>query len=176
MRTSISTSITDIDSAAWDALEAGGSPFLRHAFLSTLESTGCVGPETGWLPAPVTMHDARGLAAAAPAYVKVHSYGEFVFDFAWARAYSQHGLHYYPTQREPVFTPAVHSSASGDFYLSIVEVGKDGEYVVVRLITMPGVVWLWISPIVIALGSLIAMWPVRRAREGVAAAEVEQHA
>jgi predicted N-acyltransferase len=106
MRTSISTSITDIDSAAWDALEAGGSPFLRHAFLSTLESTGCVGPETGWLPAPVTLHDDRGLAAAAPAYVKVHSYGEFVFDFAWARAYSQHGLHYYPKLTLAVpFTP-----------------------------------------------------------------------
>jgi uncharacterized protein len=106
MRTSISTSITDIDSAAWDALEAGGSPFLRHAFLSTLESTGCVGAETGWLPAPVTLHDDRGLAAAAPAYVKVHSYGEFVFDFAWARAYSQHGLHYYPKLTLAVpFTP-----------------------------------------------------------------------
>jgi predicted N-acyltransferase len=106
MRTSISTSITDIDPAGWDALDAGGSPFLRHAFLAALESTGCVGPDTGWLPAPITLHDERGLAAAAPAYVKVHSYGEFVFDFAWARAYGQHGLHYYPKLTLAVpFTP-----------------------------------------------------------------------
>jgi predicted N-acyltransferase len=96
MRTNISTSISDIDPAAWDALEAGGSPFLRHAFLSTLESTGCVGDETGWHPVPITLSDERGLAAAAPVYVKTHSYGEFVFDFAWAQAYAKYGLAYYP--------------------------------------------------------------------------------
>ncbi|MDF3020596.1 MAG: hypothetical protein K0Q92_1899 [Steroidobacteraceae bacterium] len=96
MRTNISTSISDTDPAAWDALDAGGSPFLRHAFLATLESTGCVGAETGWYPAPITLHDERGLAAAAPAYVKAHSFGEFVFDFSWAQAYARHGLAYYP--------------------------------------------------------------------------------
>lgn len=96
MRTSISTSISDIDPAAWDALDGGGSPFLRHAFLATLERTGCVGAETGWYPAPITLHDGRGLAAAAPAYVKAHSFGEFVFDFSWAQAYARHGLAYYP--------------------------------------------------------------------------------
>ena len=96
MRTNISTSISDTDPAAWDALDAGGSPFLRHAFLSTLEGTGCVGAETGWYPAPITLHDERGLAAAAPAYVKAHSFGEFVFDFSWAQAYARHGLAYYP--------------------------------------------------------------------------------
>jgi predicted N-acyltransferase len=96
MRTSTSTSISDIDPSAWDALDAGGSPFLRHAFLATLERTGCVGADTGWYPAPVTLHDSHGLAAAAPAYVKTHSYGEFVFDFAWAQAYAKYGLAYYP--------------------------------------------------------------------------------
>jgi uncharacterized protein len=96
MRINISTSISDIDAAAWDALQAGGSPFLRHAFLATLERTGCVGAETGWYPAPITLHDERGLAAAAPAYVKAHSFGEFVFDFSWAQAYAKYGLAYYP--------------------------------------------------------------------------------
>jgi uncharacterized protein len=96
MRTNISTSISDIEPAAWDALQAGGSPFLRHAFLATLERTGCVGAETGWYPAPITLHDSRGLAAAAPAYVKANSFGEFVFDFSWANAYASHGLAYYP--------------------------------------------------------------------------------
>ena len=107
MRTSTSTSITGIDPAAWDALDAGGSPFLRHAFLSALETTGCVGSGTGWIPAPITLHDEKGLAAAAPAYLKAHSFGEFVFDFSWAQAYAQHGLAYYPKLVLGVpFTPA----------------------------------------------------------------------
>jgi predicted N-acyltransferase len=107
MRTNTSTSITELDSSAWDALDAGGSPFLRHAFLSALESTGCVGAGTGWQPAPITLHDDKGLAAAAPAYIKAHSFGEFVFDFSWAQAYAQHGLAYYPKLVLGVpFTPA----------------------------------------------------------------------
>ena len=96
MRTSISTSISDIDPAAWDALDGAGSPFLRHAFLATLEQTGCVGAETGWYPSSLQLHDEQGLAAAAPAYLKSHSFGEFVFDFSWAQAYARHGLAYYP--------------------------------------------------------------------------------
>ncbi len=107
MRTSISTSITAIDPAAWDALDAGGSPFLRHAFLAALENHGCVGPRTGWQPVPITLHDEFGLAAAAPAYIKAHSFGEFVFDFSWAQAYAHHGLDYYPKLVLGVpFTPA----------------------------------------------------------------------
>jgi predicted N-acyltransferase len=107
MRTNISTSITATDSAAWDALDAGGSPFLRHAFLAQLEVTHCVGGATGWQPAPITLHDEKGLAAAVPAYIKAHSFGEFVFDFSWAQAYAQHGLAYYPKLVLGVpFTPA----------------------------------------------------------------------
>jgi hypothetical protein len=107
MRTSTSTNITGIDAASWDALDADGSPFLRHAFLASLERTGCVGASTGWQPAPITLHDDRGLAAAVPAYVKAHSFGEFVFDFSWAQAYAQHGLAYYPKLVLGVpFTPA----------------------------------------------------------------------
>ena len=107
MRTSTSTSITDIDPAAWDALDQGGSPFLRHAFLAALEETGCVGRRTGWQPAPIALYDEHGLAAAAPAYIKTHSMGEFVFDHYWAQAYAQHGLAYYPKLLIGVpFTPA----------------------------------------------------------------------
>lgn len=107
MRTSISTTITDIDSADWDALNPGGAPFLRHAFLAGLEDSRCVGPGTGWQPAPITLRDEHGLAAAAPAYVKTHSLGEFVFDQSWAHAYAQHGLAYYPKLVLGVpFTPA----------------------------------------------------------------------
>ena len=107
MRINISTSITATDPHAWDALDAGGSPFLRHAFLAQLEATHCVGGATGWQPAPITLYDEHGLAAAAPAYVKAHSFGEFVFDFSWAQAYAQHGLAYYPKLVIGVpFTPA----------------------------------------------------------------------
>jgi predicted N-acyltransferase len=107
MRTNISTTITDIESADWDALNPQGAPFLRHAFLAALENSDCVGPGTGWQPVPITLHDERGLAAAAPAYVKMHSLGEFVFDQAWAHAYAQHGLAYYPKLVLGVpFTPA----------------------------------------------------------------------
>jgi predicted N-acyltransferase len=107
MRTSISTTITDIDAADWDALNPGGAPFLRHAFLAGLEKSHCVGAGTGWQPVPITLHDERGLAAAAPAYIKTHSLGEFVFDQSWAHAYAQHGLAYYPKLVLGVpFTPA----------------------------------------------------------------------
>jgi predicted N-acyltransferase len=107
MRINTSTNIAGIDPAAWDALDAGGSPFLRHAFLASLEESGCVGAGTGWQPAPITLHDEHGLAAAAPAYIKSHSFGEFVFDFSWAQAYAQHGLAYYPKLVLGVpFTPA----------------------------------------------------------------------
>src|SRR5688572_9863477 len=110
MRTSTSTSISAIDPAEWDALASGDSPFLRHAFLAALENTGCVGRDTGWQPSPILLHDERGLAAAAPAYIKAHSFGEFVFDFSWAQAYAQHGLSYYPKLVIGVpFTPATGS-------------------------------------------------------------------
>src|SRR5689334_19790433 len=107
MRTSISTTITGIDPTDWDALNPGGVPFLRHAFLAALETSGSVGTGTGWQPSPITLRDERGVAAAVPAYVKTHSMGEFVFDQAWAHAYAQHGLAYYPKLVLGVpFTPA----------------------------------------------------------------------
>ena len=91
----------------WNALGAGANPFTRHEFLAALEHTRCVGRGTGWEPRYLTLSDARGLAAAAACYVKSHSYGEFVFDFAWARGYERLGRRYYPklTLAAP-FTPA----------------------------------------------------------------------
>ncbi|GAB3626392.1 GNAT family N-acetyltransferase [Pandoraea terrae] len=86
-------------SAAWDALlaaQTNPTPFLRHAFLQALEVTGCVTPETGWAPRHLLLWDGDTLAGAAPLYMKAHSYGEYVFDWAWADAYQQHGLAYYP--------------------------------------------------------------------------------
>ncbi len=100
------TGIRDVTAAQWNAL-AGDNPFLRHEFLSALEDTGCASPGTGWSAQHVALFDEQGLAAAAPLYLKAHSWGEFVFDFAWARAFEQQGLEYFPKLVCAIpFTPA----------------------------------------------------------------------
>jgi predicted N-acyltransferase len=91
----------DVDAREWNALVARQeqpTPFLRHEFLSALTSTRCATEETGWGPRFVTLVNERtgALAAMAPLYVKNHSYGEYVFDWAWADAYQRNGLPYYP--------------------------------------------------------------------------------
>jgi uncharacterized protein len=87
--------ISQVPALAWDALH-DGQPFVRHAFLAALESSGSVGPATGWMPAHATLWQDETLIAAAPLYLKSHSWGEYVFDWAWAEAYARHGQDYYP--------------------------------------------------------------------------------
>jgi len=100
------TRISEIPAAQWNAL-AGENPFLRHEFLDALEQTGCAAAHSGWMPQHLVLVDQHGLAAAAPFYLKNHSWGEFVFDFAWARAAEQCGVAYYPKLVCSVpFTPA----------------------------------------------------------------------
>jgi predicted N-acyltransferase len=99
-------SIRDIGAGEWNAL-ATDYPFLRHEFLAALEDTGCASAATGWMPQHLLLEDDAGLVAAAPLYEKSHSWGEFVFDFAWARAWENRGLAYYPKLVMAVpFTPA----------------------------------------------------------------------
>jgi len=102
-----SDSIDTLRPGEWNSLGAQEHPFVRHEFLAALEHTHCVGADSGWEPRYLTLRDPRGLTAAAPAYLKSHSYGEFVFDFAWAQAYERVGRRYYPklTLAAP-FTPA----------------------------------------------------------------------
>ena len=99
----------DIDAAAWDRLlarQAHPTPFMRHAYLQAMEDSGSATPGTGWQPQHITLWDGSALVAACPMYAKTHSYGEYVFDHAWARAYAEHGLHYYPKAVIAVpFTP-----------------------------------------------------------------------
>ena len=107
LRSAVHKRIADVDARQWNALNGTRVPFLRHEFFSALEHTGCVGTRTGWEPRYITLSDERGLAAATPAFSKVHSYGEFVFDFAWAQAYARVGRNYYPKLTVAVpFTPA----------------------------------------------------------------------
>ncbi|KVE23477.1 hypothetical protein WS67_22580 [Burkholderia singularis] len=99
-RMGLLSSPLDANAAEWDALVARAAqptPFLKHAFLSALHRARCALDDTGWAPRFVTLTDASGaLAAAAPVYLKAHSYGEYVFDWAWADAYQRNGLPYYP--------------------------------------------------------------------------------
>lgn len=98
------TDLTEIDAAQWDALVAdfeGGSPFLRLAFLRAMVDSGSACPDTGWHPLLLTLQDAQGQVwAGCPLFVKEHSNGEYVFDWAWAdahdRALASQGVHYYP--------------------------------------------------------------------------------
>jgi predicted N-acyltransferase len=98
--------VAHLDAAVWDKL-AGDDPFLSHAFLAALEESGSVGPGTGWSPAPITIADQLGtVLAAAPAYLKSHSQGEYVFDHGWADAFERAGGRYYPKLQIAVpFTP-----------------------------------------------------------------------
>ena len=107
MRSGIHPHIDALERRQWNALAGTHVPFLRHEFLSALEHAGCIGARTGWEPRYFTLTDAQGLLAAVPAFVKMHSYGEFVFDFAWAQAYARVGGRYYPKLTIAVpFTPA----------------------------------------------------------------------
>jgi predicted N-acyltransferase len=106
----VQTSPADVDPMAWDALlatQSHASVFMRHAYLSALHASGSACANTGWEPRFVSLHDEQGqLAATTVLYIKDHSMGEYVFDWAWANAYQQHGLPYYPKAVVAVpFTP-----------------------------------------------------------------------
>ncbi len=97
--TRVLASPLDISATEWNALLAlqpQPTPFMRHEYLAALHESGSATPETGWTPAFVTLWCGGVLHAACALYRKTHSYGEYVFDWAWANAYDQHGLRYYP--------------------------------------------------------------------------------
>ena len=106
--------LADIPAAQWNALRAaasldapaGDNPFLAYEFLRALQDSGCATPATGWRAQFLTRWQDDRLIGALPLYVKSHSWGEFVFDWAWAEAYERHGLNYYPKLISSVpFTP-----------------------------------------------------------------------
>lgn len=110
----------NIDAADWDAL-AGKDPFVSHAYLSALHDSGCTSVQYGWQAQYITLWKDRRLLGAMPLYLKMNSYGEHVFDFAWADAYHRHGLRYYPKLVNTVpFTPVTGKKL-------LVAPGEDGE-------------------------------------------------
>lgn len=97
--------ITELPAADWNVL-TGDDPFLSHAYLFALQASGCTTAQFGWQAQFITLWQDDKLVGAMPLYVKMNSYGEHVFDFAWADAYHRHGLHYYPKMICAVpFTP-----------------------------------------------------------------------
>ena len=108
MELKIITSIDSLPAEQWNAVAGTSHPFLRFEFLAALERNGCTGEQYGWLPRHlVAFDDDRQLVGAVPLYLKDNSYGEFVFDHAWADAYQRAGLPYYPKSVVAVpYTPA----------------------------------------------------------------------
>jgi predicted N-acyltransferase len=100
MHLSVIDNLKNVMATGWNELVGTSNPFLRHEFLAALEFSGCANPKTGWQPQHLVVHEdgpLQGrLLGAAPMYLKNHSYGEYVFDWAWANAYAQAGEKYYP--------------------------------------------------------------------------------
>ena len=128
----------DIDAFGWDALLAqqdAPTPFMSHAYLLALHESGSAIPKTGWKPHFVTLWQEDQLVAACALYLKSHSYGEYVFDWAWANTYGEHGLAYYPKGLVGVpFTPvpgarllAVNSNSRTHLLQTLLDVCKDLE-------------------------------------------------
>jgi predicted N-acyltransferase len=109
-------SIREVEKASWDALAVpSSSPFVEWTWLDCLEEAGCVGPRTGWLPHHFALFEDDQLVAAAPAYLKGHSEGEFVFDWSWADVAQRMGLAYYPK----LVVAAPFTPATGDRLLAL---------------------------------------------------------
>ncbi|WP_312044099.1 GNAT family N-acetyltransferase [Erwinia sp.] len=115
MSLTLLTQLADLPASQWDALLPDDQPFLRHAFLSTLEESGSLGKGTGWQPEHLLWEEQGEIRAALPGYRKSHSMGEYVFDHAWADACQRAGLPYYPKWLAAVpFSPVTGARLLGD--------------------------------------------------------------
>lgn len=107
MKISVHRKLDEIPQDAWNLLVRDHNPLVRHEFLAAMEHHGCVGESFGWLPRHIAIHDGDTLVAAMPLYEKHNSYGEFVFDHAWAEAWQRSGIRYFPKLVSSVpYTPA----------------------------------------------------------------------
>lgn len=115
MSLTLLTQLTDLPACQWDALTPDDQPFLRHAFLSTLEQSGCLGKGNGWQPLHLLWMENGEVRAALPGYRKSHSMGEYVFDHAWADACLRAGVAYYPKWLAAVpFSPVTGARLLGE--------------------------------------------------------------
>lgn len=99
--------ILDIGRNDWNSIVSDNNPFMNYDFLLALESSGCVSRGAGWSPHHLIISKDEIVIAVMPLYLKYNSYGEYIFDFAWARAYEQYGVNYYPKLLSAIpFVPA----------------------------------------------------------------------
>ena len=106
-RLTVYDSISGIDRSLYNEIIDGENPFLEYEFLEAMERSGCVGPHTAWKPRHIILNDADRIAGAITAYVKLDSYGEYIFDWEWTRAFENARLAYYPKMVVAIpFTPA----------------------------------------------------------------------
>nr|WP_314446299.1 GNAT family N-acetyltransferase [uncultured Sphingomonas sp.] len=111
----LADSFESFDAATWDRLAGAADPFLTHAFFCALEASGSIGGGSGWTPLPLLVERGGRAAGAAPAFLKTHSQGEYVFDHGWADAWERAGGDYYPKLQIAVpFTPVVGRRLLGD--------------------------------------------------------------
>lgn len=146
----VHSTIDEIAAAEWNRLAGDDLPHLRHEFLAAMERHGCVGERFGWLPRHLGLYDqADQLVAAAPCYLKFNSYGEFVFDWAWADAYRRAGQEYYPKLviASP-YTPATgqrvltgEAANRAELAMALVK----GSVEIAKRLGVSGVHWLFIS-------------------------------
>ncbi len=107
MQINIHAEINQIEANDWNALVKDNNPFMRHEFLAALENNDCASQRFGWQPCHIAIREDNQLVAAMPLYSKMNSYGEFVFDHAWADAYHRHQIQYYPKLVSAIpYTPA----------------------------------------------------------------------
>ncbi|MEO7409883.1 MAG: GNAT family N-acetyltransferase [Sphingomicrobium sp.] len=111
----IARAVGDVDANLWDGFAGTDDPFLSHRFLSLLEASGSVGEASGWSPLPILVEQGGRILGAAPAYLKTHSQGEYVFDHGWAEAWERAGGSYYPKLQVTIpFTPCPGRRLLGD--------------------------------------------------------------
>jgi hypothetical protein len=126
--------LSSVDPAAWDGLDHGPSPFLQWGFLRALELTESIGARAGWAPVYLLAEVGSGapgakLVGAVPCFIKTHSYGEYIFDWGWARAASRAGIPYYPK----LVVAAPVTPATGPRILLHPELGVDRRAVALAL-------------------------------------------
>jgi len=150
MNLEVHESIDDISALQWNALNPDDDPFLRHEFLAALEHNGCVGSRFGWHPRHLAVWDGERLMGVAPLYEKDNSYGEFVFDFAWADAYQRHGARYYPKLVSAIpYTPATGRRplvAAGADQRRVIGALLDGAVGLAGKLGASSLHWLFVTP------------------------------
>jgi uncharacterized protein len=125
MQVAFHTHIDDFKAEEWNRLVEDDNPFLKHEFLAALEHNDCVGKQFGWSPQHLSVHEHGRLVGLSPLYIKDNSYGEFVFDHAWADAYRRNGLNYFPKLISAIpYTPAYGNRLLVDSAANIEQVRK----------------------------------------------------